>query len=102
MMGKVEIIVNGKHYPCGATMGAMLRFKQQTGHELNKMTPGSLSEMCTYLWCCVKSSCVREGIDFDMDLLTFADNITPEDMMQWHSAISEGQGGEDDGEKKTL
>ena len=30
-MPKIEIMINGKAYPCRQTMGAMLRFKQETG-----------------------------------------------------------------------
>ena len=42
----------GKEYPCRQTMGAMLRFKRETGREVTDMTYG-VSDLCTYLYCCV-------------------------------------------------
>ena len=47
-MKKIEITINGKAYPCRQTMGAMLRFRQETGREITA-TDGGLSDMCTYL-----------------------------------------------------
>ena len=101
-----NILVNGKAYPCRSSMGAMLRFKKLTGKEVTEAGE-NLSEMCTYLFCCVASACKVDGIEFNMDLMSFADNISPEDMMQWSEAISEGPGedpendAEADAEKKS-
>ena len=103
--GVINILVNGKAYPCRSSMGAMLRFKKLTGKEVTEAGE-NLSEMCTYLFCCVASACKVDGIEFDMDLMSFADNISPEDMMQWSEAISEEPGedpendAEADAEKK--
>lgn len=50
------------------------------------------------------SASKREGIDFDMPLMDFADCITPDDMAQWNQAIAP-QGEEpaaDDEQKKRL
>ena len=49
-MKRIEIIVNGEAYPCSPSMGAMLRFKQETGKEITEIDPTSFSELCTYLW----------------------------------------------------
>ena len=51
-MAKIEITVNGKAYPCRQTMGAMLRFKRESGKEVTEIK-GEVSDLCTYLWCCV-------------------------------------------------
>lgn len=96
-MKKIEITINGKAYPCRQTMGAMLRFKRETGKEITA-TDGGLSDMCTYLWCCVASACKVDGVPFDMPLLDFADSISPEDMKAWTDAVNEGQ--EPDGDEK--
>lgn len=96
-MKKIEITINGKAYPCRQTMGAMLRFKQETGKEITA-TDGGLSDMCTYLWCCVASACKVDGVPFDMPLIDFADSISPEDMKAWTDAVNEGQ--EPDGDEK--
>lgn len=86
-MAKLTIKVNGEEYPCRQTMGAMLRFKEETGKEATEID-GSLSDMCAYLFCCVKSACKREGNEFDMSLMEFADSLTPEDITEWTESIN--------------
>ena len=48
------------------------------------------------------SAAKREGRQFDMPLMDFADNLTPEDMTQWSEAIKGEDEPEDGaaGEKK--
>lgn len=104
-MKRLEIVINGTAYPCSPTMGAMLRFKKETGREITEIDPTSFSDLCTYLWCCVTSAAKREGKDFNLSLLDFADNITPEDMTAWNQAIAPEQTEPTDetaGEKKRL
>ena len=97
---KVEITIDGKRYPCRQTMGAMLRFKEETGRDVTEMGNG-FSDMCVFLWCCIVSACKHDGIDFGMSLMDFADAVSPEDMETWSgSARSDGNGG--DAEKKSL
>ena len=84
-MAKIEITVNGKAYPCRQTMGAMLRFKRETGKEVTELN-GNLSDLCTYLWCCIASACHADGIDFDLSLMDFADNIDPATVEEWVNA----------------
>lgn len=84
-------------------MGAMLRFKQETGKEITEIDPSSFTDLCTYLWCCVVSASKREGREFGMSLMDFADSIMPEDMTAWGNSImcptaQEGT----DSEKKSL
>ncbi len=87
-MKRIEIIVNGTAYPCSPTMGAMLRFKQETGREITEIDPTSFTDLCTYLWCCVASAAKREGIPFDLSLMEFADSLTSEDMAEWNAVIT--------------
>ncbi len=103
-MKRIKITVNGTAYPCSPTMGAMLRFKQETGREITQIDPTSFTDLCTYLWCCVVSAAKREGKPFDMSLMDFADSLTPDDMTEWSNAISAGTAPADDadGEKKSL
>lgn len=81
-MKKIEIKIDGKEYPCRQTMGAMLRFKQETGKEVTEIG-GNLSDICAYLFCCVASACRKDNVPFDMSLMDFADSITPDDLNQW-------------------
>ena len=75
-------------------MGAMLRFKQETGKEVTEIDPGSFTDLCTYLWCCVKSASKAEGKDFHLSLIDFADNVTPDDATAWAEANKEKSDGE--------
>lgn len=103
-MKQLVIRVAGVEYPCTPSMGAMLRFKQKTDKEVTEIDPGSLTELCTYLWCCVVSGAKRAGMEFGMDLMEFADAVSPDDMVAWQRAISEVTGDDEDadGQKKSL
>ena len=94
MAKKIEIIINGKAYPCRQTMGAMLRFKHETDREVTEMDAGALSDVCTFLWCCVASACKADGIEFGYTLMDFADAIDPERMQEWADA-SQGEAGDE-------
>lgn len=77
------IRIAGKDYPCMITMGAMMRFKEQTGREVTEVKVESFSNALTLLWCCVASACKRDGVPFEMSLMEMADAITPEDFASW-------------------
>lgn len=100
-MAEIKVSVNGKAYPCRQTMGAALRFKRETGREVTDIDSGSLSDMCTYLWCCVVSASKHDGLDFGLSLLDFADSIAPGDILAWAEAVlDDGKSAEDGGGEK--
>lgn len=103
-MKRIEINVGGTTYPCMPTMGAMIRFRQETGHEITQIDASSITDLCTYLWCCVVSAAKREGKPFDMSLMDFADCLSPDDLQAWNEAISDptDADAEADVEKKSL
>lgn len=104
-MKRIEISVNGTTYPCSPTMGAMLRFKKETGKEITDIDPSNFTDLCTFLWCCVVSASKREGIEFNMPLLDFADNLNPEDMEAWTEVVTKEQSSDETAspdEKKSL
>ncbi|MDE6498221.1 MAG: hypothetical protein K2L21_06135 [Muribaculaceae bacterium] len=104
-MKRIEITVNGTAYPCYPTGGAMLRFHQETGKEITEIDPRSFTQLCTYLWCCVVSASKREGKDFNLSLMDFADSVSLDDMTAWNQALQGGAApaGEDvEDEKKSL
>lgn len=78
-LSKIEIA--GKMYPCRETMGAFLRYKNETGHEASEMQ--TVSDWCTYLYCCIKSACNADGVEFGYDLEMFADLIEADTLTQW-------------------
>ena len=101
-MKRIEILINGEAYPCSLTMGAMLRFKQETGREITEIDPTKFSDLCTYLWCCVASASKREGKPFNLSLMDFADAVDPADMEAWTKSleVKNPDGTEADGEEK--
>ena len=88
-MAKIEIKINNVTYPCRPTMGAMLRFKKETGKEVTELTGRDFSDLCTYLYCCVASACAADKIEFNYSLLEFADAMSPEDMQQWAEGLQQ-------------
>ena len=96
---KVEVTVNGVAYPCRPTMGAMLRFKRETGKEVTGIQENSFTDLCTYLYCCVVSACAADKIEFGYSLIDFADALSPEDMAAWTEQL-QGDAKEEAGEEK--
>ena len=86
-MKEITINVDGQKYPCRPTMGAMLRFKKETGREVTEMKGDSLTDICTYLWCCVKSA-------------SSADRIDQSDLVAWSSMVMGQDEPEPGGKKK--
>ena len=99
-MAKIEVTINGKEYPCRGTMGAMLRFKKETGKEITELTNTNFTDLCTYLYCCVASACAADKVPFEMSLMEFADALNPDDMTAWaakvqaDNTVTEGAEGE--------
>lgn len=96
---KVEVTVNGVAYPCRPTMGAMLRFKKETGKEVTDIREDSFTDLCTYLYCCVVSACAADKIEFGYSLIDFADALSPEDMASWTEQL-QGDATKGAGEEK--
>lgn len=65
-------------------MGAMLRFKQETGKEVTDIEAGSLTELCTFLGCCAVSACKSDGVEFGLSLMDFVDRIGPDEIQEWN------------------
>lgn len=100
-MAKINVTINGEEYPIKMTMGAMLRFKQETGKEINDGGLG-LTENATLIWCCIKSACAHEKRPFDMSLMDFADSIDVKDIEPVVQALfqsAQGESKEDEGEE---
>ena len=87
---KIEITIDGKKYPCRGTMGALIRYKKETGEEVSDIVMTDLAKMCTYLWACVSSASAADGIEFNMTPMEFADSIEPQQLDEWAAAMSEG------------
>ena len=101
-MAKIEVTINGVTYPCRPTMGAMLRFKKETGKEITEITDKSFTDLCTYLYCCVASASAADDVNFSMSLMEFADALNPEDMQAWTAQMQpDANDNAVEGEKKS-
>lgn len=101
-MKEILIEIDGKSYPARETMGAMLRFKRETGKEATDIDGGSLSELATYMWCCVASACKHDKVEFPYSLEDFCDSADLGTMETWAGALASTRekGGTAEDEKK--
>lgn len=100
-MAKTTVTINGKEYPIKMTMGAMLRFKKETGKEINDSNLG-LTDNATLIWCCIKSACAHDKVKFDISLMDFADSIDVNDIEPVVQALFQSaQGGEKEEDETT-
>jgi hypothetical protein len=97
----IEIKIKDKTYPCDITMGAMLRYKQQTGREANEMGKDSISDLITYLWCCTASACNRDKKEFGLSLNDFADALTVNDVNSYLEQLDKASTDTVEPKKKT-
>lgn len=82
----LEIRICGKVFPCRVNMGAMLRFKRMTGKEATALTQADLSDLVTFLYCCVVSACNADKVSFDLSLEDFADNLDMESLNRFYES----------------
>ena len=92
-----KITIGGKSYPCRVTMGAMLRFKRDTGKDVAKQDGENIEELMIFLHSCMASACKVDGVEFDMTMEDMADQMTPDDINEFYGAMS---GGEDSKKKR--
>ncbi|MCM1518961.1 MAG: hypothetical protein NC117_09995 [Pseudoflavonifractor sp.] len=82
-----RIKVGGRELPCRVTMGAMVRFKRETGKDARQFSADDLEEVITFLWCCVVSSCRADKISDPPALDDFADLLEPTDLEAFYSSM---------------
>ena len=90
-----SIQINGQDYPCRVTMGAMVRFKRESGKDVSELRQDDVSDLVLFLWCCVKSAFNADSVAFAYSFEGFADALTPQDMNQFYAGMN-------DVEKKTA
>lgn len=78
--------VGGKEYPCRVTMGAMVRFKNESGKDVSELRQNDIGDLMLFIYCCVKSASHADGESFDMDFETFADHLDPESVNTFYEA----------------
>lgn len=99
----VELTIDGEVFPSRVTMGAMKRFKEETGHEVSELDFQRPTDLCTFLWCCVASASKHDGKEFNLSLMDFADSLEPADVLEWAAELQKELAAEDEppaGEEK--
>lgn len=64
---------NGQEYPCRVTLGALRRFKLETGREAESLS--GASDLALFIWCCCQSASNADGIPFDVTQEEFLDGL---------------------------
>lgn len=80
-----KIKIDGKQYPCRITMGAMLRFKRETGRDVSSMSSDDVSDMIVFMWACTASACAHDKVEFDMTIEQFADSLEPDSVQAFYA-----------------
>jgi hypothetical protein len=93
----LRMAIGGKEYPCRVTMGAMIRYKRDTGVDVSALDTTDIESMVRFVWHCVMSACKADGIEFEMDFDEFADRLDPEVLNRFYGEMNTGA----DGQKKT-
>lgn len=96
-----EITIQGTTYPCHLTMGAMLRFKRESGKDVSQLEGGDVADLLLFVYCCTRSACNATGQPFDLNFETFCDLLTPEDFTAFNLAMAKNNASATD-EKKTA
>ena len=69
----------------------MLEFKRLTGYEADALSQGNISDFAKFIFCCVKSACRKDKIDFPYSLEDFCDSIDADTINSWTTSLAEVQ-----------
>lgn len=84
-----KIKIKGQEYPCRVTMGAMVRFKRESVKDIREVNQADVDLMLMFVWCCVKSACNADGVEFDIAFDRFVDMLEPEDFTEFFGDVQE-------------
>lgn len=82
-----SIEIDGKSYPCRVTMGALLRYRQQTGEDVSDLRADDMTGVFTFLWCCIKSASDADGVEMPFGVMEMADKVSPQQFAQWSQSV---------------
>lgn len=88
MMNTIKVA--GESYPAYATMGAIVRFKEQTGIEISDIG-NDMTLSLRFIFCCIQSACNREKISFELTFMDFCDNVNENDLNDLTKAVTSQQ-----------
>jgi hypothetical protein len=87
----MKIRINEKEYPLYVTMGALLRYKRETGRDAGELKGDSLEDVLMLMWCCVVCASQAHNIEFPLDFETFCNSITPKQVNDWAAQSTKEQ-----------
>ena len=77
---------DGKTLPCRMTLGAMRRFKQETGKDADRID--GAADLAVFIWCCCASTCNADGKEFGYSLDDFCDRLDMSALEAFSKAIA--------------
>lgn len=83
-----KIMYKGRELPCRMTMGAMVRFKRETGRDVSAIQNGDIADLILLLWCCIMSACNADGVNFDTGFELFADTLDAEALQDFIAGLA--------------
>ena len=90
-----KIVYKGRELPCRMTMGAMVRFRKETGRDVSGMKAGDITDLIVLLWCCIKSACNADGETFDESFEMFSDSLDADVLQEFIQGLAaQADGGE--------
>lgn len=63
-------------------MGAMVRYKRESGQDVSEMGDQDITAMVLFIYCCVASACKADGQTLELSFDDFADQMEPDDLQQ--------------------
>ena len=88
-MKDFEINIGKKKLPCRITLRAMLKFKQVTGRDWGALEGNGVTDLITFLWCCVWATCATDGVEFTEDLDDFTGHLDSNIFAEWMKYLGE-------------
>lgn len=79
----------GRELPVRTTMGALVMFKDMAGFDISQGKKDiDMVTSAVLLYCCIKSACRVDGIEFSATFEEFCDRVTFEDIAAGVIALS--------------
>lgn len=93
-------MIAGNTYPMRMTMGAMIRFKRETGKEITEAS--SIEDMITCVHSCIKSASNADKVEFEYTVEELGDLLTPDQFAELCADLfpQPGEANETDESKK--
>ncbi|MDE6860947.1 MAG: hypothetical protein K2J65_11110 [Duncaniella sp.] len=105
-MKDFKIKVKRRELPYRITLRAMLKFKQLTGRDWGALEGNGITDLITFLWCCVWATCAVDGVEFTDDIEEFTGHLDGSVFSRWMKYLSDSNkqtvGDDEGGGKKST